>query len=128
MTEKYNDTDPRHLKDDTYSDDIARETPKEIRQQELRAEAGSDDKEVGRLLPDLTDDQLSRLSILKPGTPLEQGSIYLDLNDRQAGPFKAIGGQGAGTRARIIAKSMTDYELWNEIAGRDDEPTLERPD
>lgn len=128
MTKKHSDTDPRRLKDDTYSDDIARETPDAVRQQELRAEAGSDNKVVGELLPDLTDDQLSRLSILEPGTPLEQGSVYLDLDDRRAGPFKAIGGQEAGTRSRLIAKNMTDYELWNEIAGRNDEPTIERPE
>ncbi|HWV22564.1 MAG TPA: hypothetical protein VNZ58_00085 [Thermomicrobiales bacterium] len=127
MTEKYTNTDPRHLKDDTYSDDLARETPKEVRQQELEAEPGSADKTVGRLLPELTNDQLSRLSILEPGTPLEQGSVYLDLNDPEGGPFKAIGGQEAGTRSRLIAKNMTDYDLWNEIAGRDDTPTIERP-
>lgn len=127
MTERHSDTDPRQLKDDTYSDDLARETPQEVREQELQAEAGTDDKQVGELLPDLTDDQLSRLSILEPGTPLEQGSVYLNLTDRAKGPFKAIGGQEAGPDDKIIAKNMTDYELWNEIAGRDDTPDIERP-
>lgn len=118
-------TDPE---DDTFAEDLARQTPGSVRQQELQSEAGDADKKVGKLLPELTGDQLGRLSILEPGTPLEQGSVYLDLDDRQRGPFKAIGGQEAGSKDKIIAKNMTDYLLWNEIVGRDDEPEVERPE
>lgn len=108
--------------------DIEQQTPERVRQQHLDAENAESDKQVGNLLPDLTSDELSRLSILEPGTPLEQGAVYLNLNEREKGPFKAIGGQEVGSDDKIIAKSMTDYEMWNEIAGRDDEPRIERPD
>lgn len=114
--------------DEHFDEDLAEHTPQRVREQHLEADSGADDKRVGRMLPELTDDQLSRLSILEPGTPLEQGSVYLNLNDRDAGPFKAIGGQEVGAKDKVIAKSMTDYELWNEIAGRDDEADVIRPE
>ena len=114
--------------DESFAEDLAEQTPQRIREQHLEADAGDTDKRVGRLLPNLTDDQLARLSILDAGTTLEQGAVYLDLNDRERGPFKAIGGQEVGRKDRIIAKKMTDYEMWNEIAGRDDDPEVERPD
>lgn len=114
--------------DESFAEDIAEQTPQRVREQYLEADAGSSDKRVGKLLPEFTGDQLSQLSILEPGTPLEQGAVYLDLDDREKGPFKAIGGQEIGAKQRIIAKKMTDYELWNEIAGRDDEASIERPE
>jgi hypothetical protein len=114
--------------DESFEEDLAEQTPERVRQQHLEAAAGHTDKRVGKLLSNMTDDMLARLSILEPGTPLEQGAVYLDLNDLQRGPFKAIGGQEVGGKDRIIAKKMTDYELWNEIAGRDDEARIERPE
>jgi hypothetical protein len=112
--------------DESFREDLAEETPQAVRQAHLDSEAGSDDKSVMDRAPELSDDELSRLSILSAGTPLEQGSIYLDLNNRGRGPFKAIGGQEVGASDKIIAKNMTDYELWNQLAG-DDEPEIERP-
>lgn len=114
--------------DESFNADIAEQTPQRVREQHLEAAAGDDDKRVHSILPKLSDDQLGRLSILESGTPLEQGAVYLDLNDLERGSFKAIGGQEVGAKDRIIAKKMTDYELWNEIAGRDDEPEVERPE
>ena len=86
-----------------------------------------DDKGLHERLPSLDDAELARLSVLEAGTALEQGGTYLDLNDLARGPFKAIGGQEAGSKNRYVAKRDTDYELWNRLAG-DREPTLERPD
>ena len=114
--------------DESFDEQLAEQTPDQVRQRHLEADAGDTDKKVSKLLPNLTDDQLGRLSILDPGTPLEQGAVYLNLDDLESGPFKAIGGQEVGAQDRIIAKKMTDYELWNEIAGRDDEPDIVRPE
>lgn len=114
--------------DETFDEQLAEQTPQKVHQQHLQADAGDTDKKVGKLLPNLTDAQLGRLSVLEPGTPLEQGAVYLDLDDRASGPFKAIGGQAVGAKQRIIAKKMTDYQLWNEIAGRDDEADVVRPE
>ena len=77
------------------------------------------DKEIHRALSDLTDDELRRLSVLDPDAALDQGGIYLDLDDLAAGPFSAMGGETAGDRGRIISKRETDYLLWNRLTGRD---------
>ncbi|MDQ4099448.1 MAG: hypothetical protein M3121_02990 [Chloroflexota bacterium] len=105
---------------------LAQAKPDMIRsQQATDVRPGSDDKTLHRQMPELSDAELATLPLLAPGTPLAQGSIYLDLDDLPRGPFKAIGGQEAG--ARIVAKQDADYELWNRLAGRDDEPEIERP-
>lgn len=123
-----NPTGPEPV-DETFAEDMAQQTPDSIRREQVEAvRPASGDKTVGESLPELDGAQLSRLSILETGVPLEQGSVYLDLNDRAHGPFKAIGGQQVEARSRIIAKRDTDFELWNQIAGRDDEPEIERPD
>jgi hypothetical protein len=114
--------------DEHFEEDLAGQTPQRVREQHLEADSAADDKAVGKMLPELTGDQLSRLSILDPGTPLEQGSVYLNLDDRGSGPFKAIGGQEVGANEKVIAKNMTDYELWNEIAGHDDDADIVRPE
>ncbi len=105
---------------------LAQEKPDRIRsQQATEVRPASDDKALHRRMPELSDAELASLPLLAPGTPLAQGSVYLDLDDLSRGPFKAIGGQEAG--ARVVAKQDADYELWNRLAGRDDEPEIERP-
>ena len=110
--------------DESFAEDLAQETPESIRQAQLETMPASDDKALDAALDGV---DLSELALLAPGTPLEQGSVYLDLANRAAGPFKAIGGQEVGDSEKVIAKKTTDYELWNSIAGRDDEPEIERP-
>jgi hypothetical protein len=83
-------------------------------------------KDVVNDLPQLTDDELSRLSVLELGTALEQGGVYLDLDDPGRTPFKAIGGHRVEDGQRIIAKRDTDYLIWNKLAG-DREEAVERP-
>ncbi len=114
--------------DETFAGDLAPQTPDTIRQEQVDdTVVASSDKRVRDELPELDNAQLSRLSILAPDTPLEQGAVYLDLDESGRRPFKALGRQVAGPRGRLVAKRETDYELWNEIAGRDDEPEIERP-
>ena len=85
------------------------------------------DKALHERLPELSKADLAQLAVLETGTALEQGGSYLDLNDLGRGPIKALGGHEAGPQNRYIAKRDTDYELWNRLAGRDDEPRIERP-
>jgi hypothetical protein len=87
----------------------------------------SDDKEVQAKLNQFNDADLSRLSVLDYGTQLQQGSVYLDLNDMDRGPFKAIGGDEAGPANRYIAKSETDYEMWNRLVGQNETVEIDRP-
>ena len=93
----------------------------------MESRPGVADQALHDRLRDLSDDELARLAILEPGARLEQGGIYLDLNDLDAGPFKAIGGHVATGANRYIAKRDTDYLLWNRLAGADSEPGIERP-
>jgi hypothetical protein len=86
------------------------------------------DKRLHERLPELTNDELARLAVLEPGTRLEQGGIYADLERLDEGPFQAIGGHEVRAGQRIIAKRDTDYELWNRLAGQQSEPEIERPD
>jgi hypothetical protein len=85
------------------------------------------DKVLHNRLPELTGDELSRLQVLEPGTRLEQGGTYVDLNRLSDGPFKALGGHEATAGNRYVAKRDTDYELWNRLVGQDDDPEVERP-
>lgn len=86
------------------------------------------DKELHDRLSGLTDDELARLPVIDAGTKLEQGGIYFDLNHPEKGAFKAIGGHEATADNRYIAKRDTDYLLWNQIVGQDEEPSVERPE
>jgi hypothetical protein len=72
-----------------------------------------DDKELHDL--DLRSDELQQLQVLEPGTPLEQGGVYIDLDDLAAGEFTAMGSQRAGDPHRYVAKRDTDHELWNRL-------------
>ena len=87
----------------------------------------SGDKVLHNRLPELTNDELSRLQVLEPGTRLEQGGTYVDLNQLGEGPFKALGGHEASEGDRYVAKRDTDYELWNRLVGDDSDPEIERP-
>jgi hypothetical protein len=85
------------------------------------------DKRIQRLVPDLSADELARLTVLEPGTRLEQGSVYLDLDDAERVPFRALASQTAAPGRRLVAKRDTDHELWSRLTpdGRDTE--IERP-
>jgi len=88
----------------------------------------TDDNVLHNRLPELTSDELARLQVLEPGTRLEQGGTYIDLNRLGEGPFKALAGHEAAEGNRYVAKRETDYELWNRLAGEDSDPKIERPD
>ena len=113
--------------DESFAEDLAPETPESIRQAQVeQVEAAGDMKDVIDLLPEFNQGDLSHLEILETGTPLEQGATYLDLKDRQRGPFKAIGGQVVEAPDRMVAKKTTDYDLWNRLTS-DREAEIERP-
>ena len=90
--------------------------------------SGEADKVLHKKLPGLDNDELARLAVLEPGTRLEQGGPYVNLNKLADGPFRAMAGHETSEHDRIIAKRDTDYELWNRLVGQDAEPEIERPD
>ncbi len=122
-----NPTGPEAV-DESFAEDLAPETPDSIRQAQLdHVEPAAENKDIVRSLPDLSHADLSRLEVLEVGTPLEQGAVYLDLNNRERGPFKAIGGQVVERSEYLVAKKTTDYEIWNQLTP-DRDPEIERPE
>lgn len=109
---------PDHAPDE-FADDLAPlETPGSPGRQGGHADeatSAADDKALRSL--DLDADDLAQLEVLDLGARLQQGSVYLDLNDLAAGPFTAMGGQEAGVDDRLVAKRDTDHELWNRLTG-----------
>lgn len=113
----------------SFAAQLHQETPGEVRREGIeRTEPASADKTLVSRLTTLTDAELDRLPVIEPGTPLEQGAVYYDLNNPARGPFKAIGGETAHGHNRYIAKNDADYDLWNRIVGRDDTLAIDRPD
>lgn len=79
-----------------------------------------------RQFAELSKDELDDIPVLEPGAHLEQGRVYLDLRDLEAGPFVAIGSEEVRDDDRIVAKRDADYETWNRLAG-DREPRTLKP-
>jgi hypothetical protein len=72
--------------------------------------------------PDVRDrlgKDADRITVLQPGTRLQQGSTYLNLEDLAGGPFAALAGQVVGDGELIAAKSDIDHETWNVLTGQD---------
>jgi hypothetical protein len=114
--------------DEEFAADLAPATPsRDLRGHSEESVSAADDKVLHEQLPDLTNDVLARLPIVERGVRLEQGGTYLDLNDPARRPFRALGGQEAGPHNRLVAKRDVDYELWNQLAGDDHTPDIERP-
>jgi hypothetical protein len=113
--------------DTSFAEQMEPGTPRDPGSYADNSTPGIDEKVLHDRLPQLTNDELARLGVLEPGTQLEQGSVYLDLNRLDQGPFKALG-RTASANERLIAKQSTEYILWNRLAGEDVEPGIERPD
>ncbi len=79
--------------------------------------AAVDLKETHVALPELTNDELRTLRVIRPGRCLEQNATYLDLNDRERGEFTVTGEKVTKPDDLIVAKKHTDYELWNRLRG-----------
>jgi hypothetical protein len=84
---------------------------------EQNARTAYDVKAAHRLLQDFSDDDLKQLPILPPGSRLEQGAVYVDLNDLDGGEIKARGDMVAERSQWLVPKSEVDYQLWNALIG-----------
>jgi len=85
-------------------------------------------KDVHRTWRDLSDADLEQLQVIPEGTRLQQGAVYLDLNDPVRGEIKALGNMEAGPENRYVAKHAVDYQLWNALLGVDTPERLGRAD
>ena len=83
----------------------------------LGAPTAAELKQIHRRYSDLTDDLLDQLSIVQPGTRLQQGAVYFDLRRPEIGEFKAMGNESVGEGDWIVAKRLVDFNLWNYLIG-----------
>jgi hypothetical protein len=74
-------------------------------------------KDIHRQFHGFSDDELKRIPLLPRGSRLEQGAIYVDLNDPQLREIKAVGNMKAGEHNWYVPKSEVDYQLWNRLIG-----------
>ena len=96
--------------------DAKPQTEKRNPDQSLRT--AFDVKEVHRTLRDeFTDDELRGIPIISEGQRLQQGGIYIDLNDPDRREFTATGDMSAGPRNVYTSKSEVPYPLWNRLMG-----------
>jgi len=77
----------------------------------------ADLKAVFALYPNLSDDELRHIPILKPGTRLKPGARYLDLRT-PGSEFSGRGDMEATADHLYVAKDEVDYELWNKLIGK----------
>ena len=94
------------------------------KQEEQVARTAYEIKELHRRYRGLADDDLKRIPVLPTGARLDQGSVYLDLNDIGRGEFVATGDMVAGPENYYVPKSQVDYQLWNRLIGVQNEVRL----
>ncbi|KYF61927.1 hypothetical protein BE11_50120 [Sorangium cellulosum] len=119
MTRHQAETPDKHPAE--YESDL---NPNAMAGQNIGAPSPADDtmpavdlKETHVLLPELNNDELRALRIIRPGRRLEQNATYIDLNDRERGEFTVTGEKVTRPDDLIVAKKHTDYELWNRLRG-----------
>jgi hypothetical protein len=74
--------------------------------------------DLHELYPELSQDEIGHLPIIRPGTMLEAGGVYFDLSAPERGPFKALAGQQAGTGNRYVAQRDLDPDIWRRLVER----------
>jgi hypothetical protein len=105
--------------DDEFADDLAPlDVPGSPAHRPGHAEEAVSAVEIKELHDlDLRKDELGQLQVLSPGAHLEQGGVYIDLDDLARGEFTAASAQEV-VDGRYVAKRDTDHELWNRLLGR----------
>jgi hypothetical protein len=87
-------------------------------EQEHGLRTAYDVKEVHRLLSEeFTDDELKNIPVIPDGQRLQQGGVYIDLNDARRREFTATGDMSAGSANLYTSKSEVPYSIWNRLIG-----------
>ncbi|MDP9312531.1 MAG: hypothetical protein M3R24_16870 [Chloroflexota bacterium] len=129
-------TQPKDREPDSFDQDLHHTTDQGINHAQLgtnpdqAAPNAFDQKELHRLLPNLSSDELRRLVILQPGDVLEQGAVYFDLRHPRSGEIKAEKPEVVGPPDLnlLVPKQQTDYVLWNKLRGVDNPERLDQAD
>ena len=73
--------------------------------------------ELHSKLEGFTDDELKQIPILKPGTRLQQGATYINLNDPKREEYTGMGDMSVEASNYIVPKTRVGYQLWNRLIG-----------
>lgn len=84
---------------------------------EKEAHTAYEVKDIHRQFHGFSDEELKRIPILPTGARLEQGAVYVDLQDQSLSEVIARGDMSAGPENRYVPKSEVDYQLWNRLIG-----------
>ncbi|MDP8904438.1 MAG: hypothetical protein M3N29_03845 [Chloroflexota bacterium] len=104
--------------DDDFSADLGHGRAELARAAGTRASRPLSNHEAARLAAAGIGDAAQRVSVLLPGTRLQQGSTYIDLERLDDGPFVARAGDEVAEGRLIAAKNELDYEAWNALVGQ----------
>ena len=84
-----------------------------------------DIKELHELLDGFSNEELNKIPVLKPGTRLQQGATYINLNDPLRKEFTGMGDMSVEESNYIVPKSEVPYMLWNRLIGVENSERLE---
>ncbi|AFZ36879.1 hypothetical protein Sta7437_3373 [Stanieria cyanosphaera PCC 7437] len=89
-------------------------------------QTAEDLKELHDRLDQFTNAELKQIPILKTGTRLKQGAVYIDLNDPSRQEFTAMGDMSAEKDNLFVPKSEVGYMLWNRLIGVENPERLDQ--
>jgi hypothetical protein len=81
------------------------------------ARTARDVKRLHARFSDWLDSDLDEVPVLPTGARLEQGAVYIDLNDERPVEFVATGGMEATARHCYVPKREVPYSIWNRLVG-----------
>ncbi len=66
-------------------------------------------------LSNFTNKELQKILVLKPGTCLQQGATYINLNDPLRQEFRGMRDMSAEDSNFVVPKRNVGYQLWNRL-------------
>ena len=86
--------------------------------QERGLRTAYDVKQLHRTLREqFTDDELKNIPVIDAGQALQQGAVYIDLNEPEWEELTATGDMTAGEENLYTPKSEVHYSIWNRLLG-----------
>jgi hypothetical protein len=76
-----------------------------------------DIKELHGILKSFSRDEMKQITVLPPGSPLNEGTRYVDLMDSERKEITAKVGMEAGASNWYVPKNQVDHVLWNRLTG-----------
>ena len=72
-------------------------------------------KELHSQLKGFSKDEMQQITVLPPGTPLNEGTKYVDLMDDGRQVITGATGMTVGNNSYYVAKNEVDYLVWDRL-------------